>query len=598
MRPSVLGHLPYVLAIAPALLLPVTSSCARGAAPPAEAAAGSGPGSPTTGPSLSNCKGPASSEAPPLADCGLHAKGDAPLIDDFSDKNLELSELESRNGSWFVYTDETDGCVEASLDTKEGALSVEGDGFSKWGAGFGFLFSFEAGRACMYDASAYAGVRFRMRGNAQVRVVLPTKESTFATQGGQCPDSEGCYDRHGVSFGLSEKWQTYEVPFCAVTQEGWGTSSDGFDPDEVTGVNFHVRSTKPFQVWIDDIEFIPKADTDGTTCQAVCPLEQLPQGLVYDPKTTPQTGGISGFSLHTFEQTTPDCGPLVRRYLVHKPSSAGTDPPVVLILPGTSADAESLHDFQTSRRFAELSDRDGFVLVYANAAPGPHTVSERPNGGRFWLSSKDNPQVDDREYLDLIVRDLIDRKIIGTESPRFLAGHSIGGGLALEAALGAPERYRGIAAVMPFDNIPPSEPPATGTLTLERLLIAYTYDDPGLPTGYHEELATIPAAYASSLGIAADDPKRTLIDDSVQEGRDYMGTNAVALRTRDSHATRIDFSGSGTTRAVRAIEFDHAGHFWPTANPFEDESLVAEYGFRNRDLDMSEEIWSFFKGSL
>lgn len=587
-------HPRLLAALLPLLGGPTTTSCNRATEAPADDAAGAG--SNQQSPTLDSCRDGASQDAPPLASCNLGPAGASPLLDDFSDGDFLLSPQEKRNGAWFVFTDETAGCVEASVDEKQ--LTVTGEGFSSWGAGFGFSFNAREDLACLYDASAYSGVRFRARGNAPLRVVLPTKESSFQSLGGDCPDSEGCFDRHGRTLSLDANWRDYEINFCELSQEGWGVPFTEYNPANALGVSFLIRSTHAFEVSLDDVEFIPRTGSEDESCQAVCPLDQLPLGVDYDPQRTPQEGGVAGLSLLTFEQPTPSCGSLVRRYLTYIPSSVKSDPPVVLLLPGTGSDAESMHTFMTTGRFAELSERDGFVLVYANAAPGPYTLREFPNGGRFWLDKAESPEVDDRQYLEMIVEDLIERELISKKSLLFLAGHSIGGGLALEAARKAPERYRGLAAIMPYDGSAPAEPPAAGTFPLERMLLAYSHDDPDLPADYHELLAPLPAGYARALGLPDEALTALQLDDKHDEGSDYKGSNPIALRTRNSRVTRIDYSSEDSSRALRVLTFDRAGHFWPVSSPFEDDALINEYGFRNRDIDMSEEIWSFFKSSL
>jgi len=414
--------------------------------------------------------------------------------------------------------------------------------------------------------------------------------------GGGCPDNEGCFDQYGRALSLTSEWQTFQVDFCSLAQEGWGTAFDSFAPKELVHLNFLIRSTRPFDVYVDDIEFVPRNDATPSTCSASCPRDQLPAGISYDPTETPKLGGAAGLSLFTFEQQTPDCGPLVRRYLTYVPKTlrAPSGAPVLLLLPGTSSDAESMHEFMTGRRFVELAERDGFVVVYANAAPGDTTVRERPNGGRFSLDASDKSQVDDVEYLRLIIDDLVERGLVRGDNPLYLAGHSIGGGLALQAAMQNPESYRGVAAIMPFSGVPPDAPQASAKYALERVFLAFTRDDPDLPTGYHASLAALAGKWAAALGITSAEPAARQFADRVIEGSGYTGDNATALRTRDSHATRLDYASSDTGRAVRVLQFDRAGHFWPMPHPYEDDALSAKYGFRNQDVNMSDQIWEFF----
>ncbi len=583
---------PSAVAIAALLCCPGCNNPPPGNANSASASA--------TGASVTSCDPGFSSRLPPIEECGVGATGDDPLIDDFEDGDLRAHVGDARDGEWYVYTDETDGCIDLGIESDDSSvLHAQGQGFSNWGAGFGLSFKWNPARQtnCLYDAKAYSGIRLRARGNAALRLAIGTKTSTFESLGGNCPDAEGCFDRYGRALSLTSKWQTFQIDFCSLAQEGWGTGLLPFSPDEVTALDFLVRSTNHFDVWVDDIEFIPRADGSAQSCAPLCPLDQLPAGIAYDPAKTPTQGGSAGLSLFTFEQQSRDCGTLVRRYLSYVPKSLGesTDAPILLLLPGTSSDAESMHQFMTGGRFVELADRDGFVLVYANAAPGAYTVAERLNGGRFSLDASDNPEVDDTEYLKLIVDDLIERGLVSGDNPLYLAGHSIGGGLALEAAMADPERYRGVAAIMPFDSSRPKEPDASTDYALERLLVAFTHDDPDLPTGYDSLLPPLISKWADVLGVSGKETAEEEFEDRVVEGDQYRGDDATALRTRDSHAKRRDLKDPESGRSVRVLEFDHAGHFWPMQGPYEDDAVLSEYGFRNQDLDMSDQIWDFFK---
>ncbi len=79
-----------------------------------------------------------------------------------------------------------------------------------------------------------------------------------------------------------------------------------------------------------------------------------------------------------------------------------------------------------------------------------------------------------------------------------------------------------------------------------------------------------------------------------------MGDARNALITRDSRVTQIDYGASDAPVSVRALKFDSAGHFWPrpASDDNVDDSWVAEWGYRNQDIDMADAIWEFFQSSL
>ncbi|HEX2871681.1 MAG TPA: PHB depolymerase family esterase [Polyangiaceae bacterium] len=551
---------------------------------------------------------PATASAPPsVLDCSAVAGGAEPRVDDFNDGDMLLPSNEQRVGEWYRFTDETTGC--ATLGVEKGdaspALHFSGGGFRAWGAGFGtaLAWSNAAGGLCAYDASAYSGVRFRAKGNANLRLNVASRASAFVSKGGTCADSEGCFDQHGRSINLAPDFQTFEVAFCSLTQVGFGVPLGKLDATQITNLNFLVRTKGNFDVWVDDLELIPWQSGQPRTCAALCPSDELPPGVRPRPTSTTLDERATGVRLSTFDQPTNDCGPITRRYLSYVPKQLApkSDAPVVIVLHGLGADAETMRQYITLGRFEGLADRDGFVVVYGNAAPSAATVAERPNGGGFRKAPSTTAQVDDFAYLDMIIADLVTKGTLGGKNPVFLAGLSDGGGLAHMAALNAPTRFRGIAEIMPYPGPKVLLPPARAGFTLQRVLVAYSETDPGMEAGYPEQLATLGPAWAAALRLSADaqrSPRATALPNAVKEGAGYRGTAPNAKRTLDSRVEQLDFGSASTGPRVRVLRFDHAGHLWPVANPPDREQEITEFGFRNQDLDMSEVVWEFFRSSL
>jgi poly(3-hydroxybutyrate) depolymerase len=307
--------------------------------------------------------------------------------------------------------------------------------------------------------------------------------------------------------------------------------------------------------------------------------------------------------LFTFEQPTRDCGPVTRRYFSYVPKSldAASEAPVLIVLHGLGADAETMRSFITQGRFETLADRDGFIVVYGNAAPGVATVADRPNGGGFRKDPSGKSQVDDFAYLQKVVDDLAARGAISGDNPVFLAGLSDGGGMVHLAAIQAPTRYRGIAELMPYPGETVEMPQADGGFTLRRVLVGYSLTDPGMRAGYATQLVPLGRAWAAALGLSSEEqdaPLTTALPDLVNEGVDYQGTSPKALLTRDSHCEQLDYGRAPAAAQVRVLSFDHAGHLWPVVNPLDREEEIAVFGLRNQDLDMSDVVWEFFQSCL
>lgn len=565
---------------------------ARPAAPTAAGSAGTA--------SLPSCPAVKSDPPPPVLQCVVTAPGTAPTLDDFDDGNLFLRRDEQRVGSWYSFTDESTGCAKLSVEKGDSspALHFSGGGFSKWGAGFGVSLAWSMAQSgmCSYDLSAYSGVRFRARGNTTLRMNIPTRKSAFRSAGGECPDSEGCFDQQGRNINLTADFRDVELSFCSLSQRGFGPPLGPLDSTQTTNLNFLVQNTNRFDVWLDDIEFIPWKDGQTRDCHVVCPADELALGIIPRPAET-RIAQTTGIRLFTFEQPTKDCGSITRRYLSYIPQSlaAASDAPVVIVLHGLGADAESMRNFITQGRFETLADRDGFVVVYGNAAPGPATVAERPNGGGFRKDT--SGQIDDFAYLKQIIDDLSTRGLISGKNPIFLSGLSDGGGMTHLAALHDPTRYRGIAELMPYPGPTVPMPAANAGFTLERVLLGYSLTDPGMAPGYATLLAPLGPAWATALGLSPE-PRTSALPDVVKEGANYQGTIANALNTRDSQIEQLDYGSDANAAQLRVMRIDHGGHLWPTVNPLEPDSVLAEFGFRNQDVDMSDVVWEFFRSSL
>jgi poly(3-hydroxybutyrate) depolymerase len=572
-----------------------------------------------TGTTTSSASRPPSSGIPAPAALGpacdpARAQGDAPVIDDFEAAAGRILDHDGRAGWWFSYDDGTGGQLVRERIALEGSqepghvLHVVASGFTQWGAGFGAnLHPASTPRSgCPYDASTYSGIRLRARGHGRVRLTLVDRASTPVAQGGTCTRAgDGCFDRPGVGINLGDQWRTYAFPFCGFFPEGWGGPTAGVDPEQLFGFQLRIRAHEKVELWLDDLAFFrAKPGAAGPRCGRPCPLDEIPSSATIAPARS--TAALTNeLRLNTFEQPTRSCGMLWRRYLLFVPSRLGprSAAPVLMMLHGSGSNAESARTLQTRARFEALAARDGFIVVYGNAAPGPDTRPDPgfPNSGAWRLGSGSGEQVDDVDYLERVLGDLAARGVIGGGNPVFLAGISNGGGMVLEAARRMPERLTGIAAVMPYVGQQPGRVPDLAHAKLQRVLFAYSIGDPGLPDGYHETLAALTREWATALGMpstAIRAPRVTALPDLATEGDAYHGRSPAALATRNSRATQVDRSTADGAPQMRVLVMDHAGHFWPNPTPDVDEWILDRWGFRNQDFDAADLIWEYLRGAL
>jgi hypothetical protein len=65
-----------------------------------------------------------------------------------------------------------------------------------------------------------------------------------------------CFDHHGIDIALTTSWVQYTFTWGQLDQLGWGDASD-FDPSRLFALQFQVGPNTTFDVWIDDISFVP-----------------------------------------------------------------------------------------------------------------------------------------------------------------------------------------------------------------------------------------------------------------------------------------------------------------------------------------------------
>jgi hypothetical protein len=206
------------------------------------------------------------------------------LIDDMEDGDLFIPVRGGRNGSWFISSDMTAGAVLQPASTAvytmgtiapaRGASTrsahVQGQGFKTWGAVIGVKPRADNTQAdggllpVSYDASGYCGVHyFAMGSGALLRMDIPDKYTNPA--GGICNPNDttgqtACFDHFGMPLALTASWTEYTVSFASLHDRGVSAVSTTFHPEAIFQIEVSSRdvSGAAFDIWIDDIAFIPK----------------------------------------------------------------------------------------------------------------------------------------------------------------------------------------------------------------------------------------------------------------------------------------------------------------------------------------------------
>jgi len=187
------------------------------------------------------------------------AAGSKPLIDDFEDRDGVVANFEQRSGGWFSYNDMSGGAQLPAGTTplpvasdRGYSMNTSGSGFTSWGAGIGFV----THSGCPYDASAYHGFKFYLKGSVNSAGSLAVRVRTAATTpsggGGTC--TANCFDHYSVSVPVSATWAQVSVAWTDLKQAGFGTPSP-FQANAIIGSNFEVGANQTFDLWLDDLNF-------------------------------------------------------------------------------------------------------------------------------------------------------------------------------------------------------------------------------------------------------------------------------------------------------------------------------------------------------
>jgi len=212
------------------------------------------------------------------------AKGTTLLVDDIEDDDLKVLPADGRDAMWFESHDTTAGAqaalkIEATAPgapntTK--AMHYQASGLDGWGAVVGLPFNL------CYDASAYAGFSFWIKGNQaaggtdQALLALHTPISEPEASGGACKDLPNCYNHFSADvFTVPTTWTRYTFTWSQFKQgAGWGIQAPaGYVPQKqilaVTispvypGTDPSKIMDKSFDVWIDQVSFDLSGDLGG-----------------------------------------------------------------------------------------------------------------------------------------------------------------------------------------------------------------------------------------------------------------------------------------------------------------------------------------------
>jgi hypothetical protein len=213
-------------------------------------------------------------------------KGDGTnqVIDDIDDTNTMFAPAGVGVGSWDFSKDASMGKITpegtAKLAPVEGghagsALHVQGTGLTGWGAALG---AFLNGTTSSFDASAYGGVAFWIKGTTKVQegtdklMVQARMPDVLPGAGSCCNDKVAgseCYSGHRAVVSVSADWQEVKIPWSAFTGPTWGLgSTTPFNPNRIRDITLSFNHDAmvmddgaSFDVWVDGMRFMAKDET-------------------------------------------------------------------------------------------------------------------------------------------------------------------------------------------------------------------------------------------------------------------------------------------------------------------------------------------------
>jgi predicted esterase len=322
--------------------------------------------------------------------------------------------------------------------------------------------------------------------------------------------------------------------------------------------------------------------------QHPCPLSAMPAGAAIRPRITDVNDQrYFGVVVHAFDMEMPSCGTITRRYLavlpeVRKPRATA---PVLLVLHDTGQSAETMRVNETRWHLDEMAKREGFIVVYANAAPGAATRVDVANSGGWATDERTHPEIEDDVYLQRVVNDLIARELIGGANDVFLLGYGGGATMALDAAARQPLAYAGVAAFMPRGPEYIEPPVPRNAQRLSRVLFVLSAQSrlaPDLP------LQALVPALATRWGQGLDIARAPL------QRRWQLGMSSAPTASVQQLDVAMPASGSA---AVRVLVLD------PAIDPFSVAPVgprLSGEGRRSSEpprFDGARQAWAYLTGA-
>ena len=187
-------------------------------------------------------------------------------IDDMEDQEGSIL---SKAGAWYTYNDATMGATQTPVGTpfvmakvpkangsSQYAANTTGNGFTTWGAGFGFDLNNDGVAKKAFDASQYAGITFWALAGAGATTAIRFNvgDSQTTPEAGNCGMT--CSDDFGSNLTLTGDWQQFTIRLFEMKAVNWSKQNlTAINKAGLYTVHFQASQNTTFDIWIDDISF-------------------------------------------------------------------------------------------------------------------------------------------------------------------------------------------------------------------------------------------------------------------------------------------------------------------------------------------------------
>lgn len=202
------------------------------------------------------------------------------LIDDLEDGDNGVARIGNRTGFWYTYLDALGSTIVPTPDASgasplkpgatnchsmskacimiSGTTAAADEVAMKYPyAGVGFDFS-NAKKPCVYNASAYTGIKFWARGDVPITIKLNTTATAKADGGGTCTGDmcNGGFSPAGADVVLTTEWQQIDINFATAAPPTWAAAL-AMHPDKANLVSLQVQIPpgQTYSIALDDFTF-------------------------------------------------------------------------------------------------------------------------------------------------------------------------------------------------------------------------------------------------------------------------------------------------------------------------------------------------------